>query len=377
MGFFSLLLLLFGLSAQAEVCDHKMQIGEKCRIEIDELRPLRFDHSPTDVERAHDRLRTEEDTREFLKKNRVQVVIGPDKKIYLVGDPHMAMAALREGLDEVYVEVVGNFHGKSERYFFDKLRQAGWLKFVDSSGRRRSWNELPRRVEDLKEEFCNPATPKGRKCRVLIDEVRPTQFGLGMVDVQAKREELEEQGASLLRKSRAQIVIGPGGEYFLIDKHHLTRAAHMDGWSHTYAEIVENFSDKTPEEFWKVMEERHWVHLVGHDGKPRVRSSLPRHISMLKDDPYRSLAWVVRQSEAFLKTKKPFAEFEWADFFRNRIKIAPGRKGWEEAVQAGIKLATEEVSNHLPGADSVPEARQAMVQAACWENFKRLNLPTP
>jgi len=38
-------------------------------------------------------------------------------------------------------------------------------------------------------------------------------------------------------------------------------------------------------------------------------------------DPYRSLAWIVREHHGYIKNNAPFSEFKWANFFRTRILL--------------------------------------------------------
>ena len=48
---------------------------------------------------------------------------------------------------------------------------------------------------------------------------------------------------------------------------------------------------------------------------------LPQHVKDLNFDPYRSLAWIVRDRHGYLKNDAPFSEFKWANFFRTRILL--------------------------------------------------------
>jgi len=41
----------------------------------------------------------------------------------------------------------------------------------------------------------------------------------------------------------------------------------------------------------------------------------------MKFDPYRSLAWIMREHHGYLKSNAPFSEFRWADFFRKRVLV--------------------------------------------------------
>jgi hypothetical protein len=216
---------------------------------------------------------------------------------------------------------------------------------------------------------CSGDSPKGKRCSVRLRDLRPTQFGIGMVDVKQKRVEIAEGGKDYLKESRAEIVVGPNGKYYLVDRHHTMRAAHMEGRTKVWAEVIDNLSHLSQGEFEEEMIQRKWVRLTDESGKKMKFSDLPRHVKDLKDDPYRSLAWLVRQSEAFSKSTKPFAEFEWADYFRDRIKIGSGAKGWDEAVKEGIRLATILETEHLPGHQVVNSSNRSARRDACWEKY--------
>ena len=49
--------------------------------------------------------------------------------------------------------------------------------------------------------------------------------------------------------------------------------------------------------------------------------TLPTHIKDLAFDPYRSLAWIVREQHGYIKNNVPFSEFKWANFFRTRVLL--------------------------------------------------------
>jgi Putative ParB-like nuclease len=60
------------------------------------------------------------------------------------------------------------------------------------------------------------------------------------------------------------------------------------------------------------------VRLKNESGVDIEASQLPRTLEAMADDPYRSLAWFVRQKGGFCKSPKEFAEFDWADRFRSK-----------------------------------------------------------
>src|ERR1700721_1933474 len=47
---------------------------------------------------------------------------------------------------------------------------------------------------------------------------------------------------------------------------------------------------------------------------------IPKSVTALVDDPFRSLAGALRRAGGFSKETTPFSEFLWADFLRRRMK---------------------------------------------------------
>ncbi len=85
-------------------------------------------------------------------------------------------------------------------------------------------------------------------------------------------------------------------------------------------EVLRNWRQLRDYQFWKVMFEARWVYLFNHNGGgPLQPKELFKHVKDLLNDPYRSLSWLVRKRYGYLKSKAPFAEFLWADFFRIRM----------------------------------------------------------
>jgi hypothetical protein len=104
-------------------------------------------------------------------------------------------------------------------------------------------------------------------------------------------------------------------------------------------------------QFWRRMAETHCAYLYDQFGTgPREPLYLPADIRGLADDPYRSLAWMVRKEGGYENSTEQFAEFKWADLFRGRRLLARhGRRGFEAAVKRGLLLARSERARELPG----------------------------
>lgn len=186
-----------------------------------------------------------------------------------------------------------------------------------------------------------------------VAQLRPTQISVGLREVADKRRELaqetRDQRHDYLHHHVVPVVLGPGGEAFLIDHHHLARALLDDGFEHAWCNTIADLSQHDTSAFWREMKLRHWVYPHDPQGGLQPVSALPVHVADLVDDPYRSLAGYARNAGAYQKTDAPFAEFIWADFFRKRVVIGPGDAGFEEALRKAIQLARGSDAKTLPG----------------------------
>ncbi len=201
----------------------------------------------------------------------------------------------------------------------------------------------------------DPNLPAHSMCTVEIAILCPTQSAVGMKEVEIRAERIGKMTANeldhYLRKHVAPIAIGPDGVPYLLDHQHLARALLQAHAGRTlYAEVKENWSKLSEPEFWARMKERDWVYLHDETGKPLPDpTSLPRTIESMRDDPYRSLAWLVREKDGYLQTESPYADFHWADFFRARVHLGNGTNAFEEATLEAVKVAHSAEAKNLPG----------------------------
>jgi hypothetical protein len=186
-----------------------------------------------------------------------------------------------------------------------------------------------------------------------LDRMRPTQVTVGYREVQAKRKHWE----SLSKKERKETiathwfpaVLGPGDEYYITDHHHLGLALMEEGVSEARVMLLKNLSWLDTTIFWRMMEHNLWVHPYGADGERCAYSRLPKSLTGLKDDPYRSLAGQMREAGGYAKDATPFSEFLWADYLRPRIRPAAIRKDFDQALRKALELAHEQDARYLPG----------------------------
>ena len=186
-----------------------------------------------------------------------------------------------------------------------------------------------------------------------IAVLRPTQITLGMAFVTANRigfaalkpKKLREK----VRKSEVPVVLGPGGAMWMTDRHHFCRALLDLGESRVRVTTEVDASRLSPDEFDLFMEKSGLIHPFDGTGSRRPFADLPVSLSDLTDDPYRTLAGLVRKRGGYRKEKRPFAEFLWADFYRSRIAPELLTGDLSEALEKAVALADTKDAGHLPG----------------------------
>lgn len=196
----------------------------------------------------------------------------------------------------------------------------------------------------------NPAM--AAKLLVPLSRLRPTQAAVGMRSVANKRRKVERRASRLdkfLDNRPIPSVRGPGGDLFMIDHHHLGLALWQAEVECAYVCVIEDLSVLPVAMFWQSMEASGRLHPFDNQGRRISPSRLPARLSGLDDDPYRDLAWSVRQEGGFTKTGEPYCEFVWADFFRDRLSRRLLRRDFEAAIKSAVRLARSPDAAHLPG----------------------------
>eukprot|EP00798_Chlamydomonas_sp_ICE-L_P005795 gene5795-6076_t len=185
-----------------------------------------------------------------------------------------------------------------------------------------------------------------------LSSLHPTQLAVGRQQVNAKREIVQRKMKKkkpkklekFLKEHPIPVVVGPGGVLYMIDHHHLGSALVAEGIEETYIAKILDLSSFPTDVFWAEMMSRHYIwpydeqgRKLGGTGVPGLIAlavttfthppaefieRLPSSLTDMKDDPYRSLAGLVRKAGGYEKKWAPFAEFKWANYFRTRVSIA-------------------------------------------------------
>jgi hypothetical protein len=187
--------------------------------------------------------------------------------------------------------------------------------------------------------------------------LKPTQFSVGMVEVEYKSKKmlrLSKKALKLLVDQRPiPVVLSPWNELCIIDHHHFVCACWHANVKKVRVELVKDYSTHKMSyvQFWKQMAKLNYAYLMDQFGNgPQSPLYLPSDIRGVADDPYRSLAWIVRKEGAYEKSSASFAEFLWAKFFRDKKLLSKqGKSGLKNVVGKAIRLAKSEEAKHLPG----------------------------
>ena len=188
---------------------------------------------------------------------------------------------------------------------------------------------------------------------VPLSELRPTQITVGMREVAEKRRtwktQDDEKGAEFLGKHMIPVILGPKERHYVIDHHHLARALIEEGVEHILVTVVANLKRLEKDAFWIFLDNRGWMHPFDAEGQRRSYEDIPKSVSELVDDPFRSLAGELRRAGGFAKDTTPFSEFLWADFLRRRIKRKTVQDDFSNALEQALRLAKSVDANFLPG----------------------------
>ncbi len=195
-----------------------------------------------------------------------------------------------------------------------------------------------------------------KKARPIL-KLRPTQFAVGMLEIDQKIEELRKLGKKGLKKyvkeTRVPVVVGPNSELYIVDHHHFLCVCYHLDIKKVKVDVVKDLSGSkmSYSQFWRLMHREKSVYPYCQFGEgPRKALYLPRDIRGLADDPYRSLAWFVRKAGAFENSEKNFAEFKWANFFRSKgLLDRHGTEGFPHALKKAAQLAQSDAARGLPG----------------------------
>lgn len=183
--------------------------------------------------------------------------------------------------------------------------------------------------------------------------LKPTQAYVGMKSVEIKTKFFEkvdkEERHKYLKENPVPVIKGPNGEFFLVDHHHMSRSLLESDHRKLYIQVLYDWSDLSVSDFWEKMDSRGYAYLLNSAGQKISYLDLPVSVTMLQDDPFRSLAYFARKQGAYEKSPIPFAEFQWAAFYRTQFTAQDLETNWDETLKKALELSLTKEASNLPG----------------------------
>ena len=200
---------------------------------------------------------------------------------------------------------------------------------------------------------------EGQVLRVPLTELYAVQSGVGYLEVEYRKRKIqkmsEDEYAEYEKEKVGRIVMRNGRNY-LIDGNHMANAAFRAGKKSMLVTYVENLSKGSQESFLRKLIEKKYCYLEkgGKAGLAELRNTVRKKVVELGDHPYRSLAWGVREVDAYEKTEEDFAEFRWARYLESKfnqtgIPASLISTDPKQAVRESLKFVHLAEAEHLPG----------------------------
>ena len=120
-------------------------------VPIAELRPTQITVGMREVNAKCKQWRNHPDRKkaDFLGRHLIPVVLGPKERSYIIDHHHLSLALLKEGVKDIATTVVADLRRLSSDAFFIYLDNRGWMHPYDADGKRRDFDDLPKRIVDL------------------------------------------------------------------------------------------------------------------------------------------------------------------------------------------------------------------------------------
>jgi hypothetical protein len=124
-------------------------------IPILSLRPTQMTVGMREVREKRKRFRHHKSKKkqaELIGRHSIPVVLGPDKRYYVIDHHHLARALHDEGIEDVLVSVVADLTMVERDAFWGVLDNKRWVYPYNARGERCHFREIPKTVAELKDD---------------------------------------------------------------------------------------------------------------------------------------------------------------------------------------------------------------------------------
>ncbi len=124
-------------------------------VPIISLRPTQITVGMREVKEKRKRFREHKSMKkqgEVVGKHMIPVVLGPDKRYYVVDHHHLARALHDEGIKDILVTVIGDLTMVQKDAFWGVMDNKRWVYPYDAEGERRHFKDLPKSIRDLDDD---------------------------------------------------------------------------------------------------------------------------------------------------------------------------------------------------------------------------------
>lgn len=120
-------------------------------VPLEELRPTQITVGMREVEEKRQRWREHKEKKkgEYLGQHMIPVILGPKERHYVIDHHHLSRALMEEGEKDVLVTVAADLSMLERDAFWVVLDHRGWVHPYDEKGERRSFDAIPKSIDDL------------------------------------------------------------------------------------------------------------------------------------------------------------------------------------------------------------------------------------
>lgn len=161
-------------------------------------------------------------------------------------------------------------------------------------------------------------------CSYYVGLIHPTQSVVGVAEVNCKIRKFNQMDHKELNKyifAHPIPAVIALDQIFITDHHHLSTALLGSNHDHDHKYVIINVTQEikteTYSDLYNQLYDDHQIWLYSNTGEYPINPlHLPNSVDLLANDPYRSLAYLVRCHGGYDKLSIPYQDFYWGNYFR-------------------------------------------------------------